>query len=85
MTTESIRERFEAWHLKQLELGGGFFYEKETGFEAWKAATLAERERCAKVCELKALEGITAKEANREDIRQIVCGTVCAEAIRRGE
>jgi len=46
------------------------------------AAVLAERETCAKLCDSKSTEGITALGPSVSDLRQIVCGTVCADAIR---
>lgn len=50
--SESMRERFEAWY-------DAFAFRRDfnkygpsgAAFEVWQAATLAERERCAKVCE----------------------------------
>jgi len=40
------KEAFEAWH-------GGVYrgQHADIAWAAWQAATLAERERCAKVCE----------------------------------
>ena len=77
----AMRKVFEAWHSSQgqaepeleriYELSEEGMNElvKETMFEAWQAATLAERERCAKVCEVLNFE----------------LGHNCADAIRAGE
>jgi hypothetical protein len=42
------REAFEEWAELQ---GFGHLVSKQMAFDAWQAATLAERERCAKVRE----------------------------------
>lgn len=60
--TVTQREAFEAWQLSRKPS-----YPAE--WEAWQAATAAERERCAKVCE-------------RE--RMVRGGEVFAAEIRRG-
>lgn len=50
MNDESMRERFEAW-LKSRNGDPMFWNTSDAMFAAWQAATLAERERAAKVCE----------------------------------
>lgn len=50
MNDESMRERFEAW-LKSCNCDPLYQHTVDAMFSAWQAATLAERERAAKVCE----------------------------------
>lgn len=78
MTTESMRARFEAFILYWT--GQDINYHTRVGtvglmfsWEAWQAATLAERDRCAAVCDLQwtLTSGHVAKQ--------------CAEAIRKGD
>ena len=50
------REAFEAWagndFCFDLNLDGSYeVWRTDCAWQAWQAATLAERERCAKVCE----------------------------------
>jgi hypothetical protein len=44
-------ERFENWFAIELEKGSLYLADKEDCFWLWQAATKAERERCAKICE----------------------------------
>lgn len=69
MTTESMRERFEAW-LTSINGGPMYWNTSDAMLAAWQAATLSERERCAKVCEQ--INGSNWAPAQ------------CAEAIRKG-
>ena len=68
MTSE---EQFEArfWHLAGIP--------KIAAWQAWQAATAAERERCAKVCE----SGINSTSSYRWESAV----NWCADAIRKGE
>lgn len=43
-------EAFEAW-FKELYIREGFVSSKVELYAAWRAAMVAEREACAKVCE----------------------------------
>ena len=71
--TGRLREAFEAWHkskfgdtssfLTMHNPDGSYVYVQDE-WEVWQAAALAERERCAKVCEEKA-EWISAIEKCR--------------------
>ena len=64
------KEAFEAWFQARWP---EFAHPTTSAFEIWQAATAAERERCAKVC-----DGIG--DGNRwSDAHS------CADAIRRGE
>ena len=59
--TDKDREAFEAWvgkglHLEQIPTGAPFAGDyrsivMQTRWDAWKAATALERERCARVAE----------------------------------
>ena len=42
---------FENWFAIELEKGSLYLADKEDCFWLWQAATKAERERCAKICE----------------------------------
>lgn len=73
MTTESMRERFEAWYdAFELRRVYDKYGPSGAAFEVWQAATLAERERCSKICDVQwtLTSGHVAKQ--------------CAEAIRKG-
>ena len=63
----NTRDAFEAWCLAPRD---SQFY--ITAFQAWQAATLAERERCAKIC-----------DAAMED--WYFSGLRCAAEIRKGK
>lgn len=84
MTDREAREAFEAWVgkglcLEQIPTGAPFAGDyrsivMQTRWDAWQAATEAERERCAKVCEAYAIDQhalykgkppYTGKEAQR--------------------
>jgi hypothetical protein len=64
MTTDTLRQAFEAWrdeftsdHYKNTDNDEWKYADnEELLFQAWQAATLAERERCAKVCEAYAID-----------------------------
>ena len=52
--TDKMREAFEAWCVAFCDgmlLDDGNQWAKLAALTAWQAATLAERERCALVCE----------------------------------
>ena len=60
MSNEQMRKDFEAWDSEQFDIHADLYSMNDGGyrdrlikcrFHAWQAATLAERERCAKVCE----------------------------------
>lgn len=72
MNDESMRERFEAW-LKSRNGDPMFWNTSDAMFAAWQAATLAERERAAKVCEK--LDAFDMDDP----------GSTAAAAIRKGE
>ncbi len=64
------KEAFEAWFAARWP---EFAHPTTSAFEIWQAATAAERERCAEIC-----DGIG--DGNRwSDAHS------CADAIRRGE
>lgn len=64
------KEAFEAWFQARWP---EFAHPTTSAFEIWQAATAAERERCAEIC-----DGIG--DGNRwSDAHS------CADAIRRGE
>lgn len=73
------RDEFEAWVIRD----GGYLNDADdaakaarlTASRAWQAATAAERERCAKVCDAIAYEW---RGANSQSVQ-------CADAIRKGE
>jgi len=78
MSDEAMRAAFEAWWETNGQFGraGGGEYEKTFAFNAWQAATLAERERAAKVCD----------ELDRIDRPSYeITATDCANWIRTGE
>lgn len=64
---------FKTWWDKSV-FSCGLPLHQSTARAAWEAATLAERERCAKVCE----------EIVKADHLKII-GKAFAEAIRKGE
>jgi len=64
---------FKEWWDKTA-FSCGLPLHKSTARSAWEAATLAERERCAKVC-----DGI-ADKLNGGGVAKM-----CAEAIRKGD
>jgi hypothetical protein len=45
------RAAFEAWWSDPAAPEGPLFTTEQHCWQAWQAATLAERERCAKVCD----------------------------------
>ena len=61
------RKAFEAWAGKRERASTTAAW--DYAFKAWQAATLAERERCAQVCEA---------------VRIVMDGEVFAAAIRKG-
>jgi len=62
------REAFEAWWSDPAAPEGPLFTTEQHCWQAWQAATLAERERCAKVC----------------DANPTMIGALIAAAIRKG-
>lgn len=74
--TASDRKAFEAWfnafNIKEMP---EYQTIRDFSFAAWQAATAAERERCAKVCDAIAYEW---RGANSQSVQ-------CADAIRKGE
>lgn len=77
MTTEAMRAAFEAW----CAIGNPSYRSDDDStvnrrdWRVWQAATLAERERCAKVCD----------ELDRVDRPgHEITASDCAAAIRRG-
>lgn len=74
------RKAFEAWAQQDFDLterdGGYESWRTDCAFAAWQAATLAERERAAKVCEDEA-----AKWRGEQDITDF---KLCAAEIRKG-
>ena len=79
--TNQTRKNFEAWaKIKNYELlksgGGSYLYiQANIAWKAWQAATLAERERCARVCEKRSM-GVREPE----DVEALDC----AAEIRQG-
>ena len=74
--TAPDREAFEEWvnafNIKEMP---EYQTIRDFSFAAWQAATAAERERCAKVCDAIAYEW---RGANSQSVQ-------CADAIRKGE
>jgi hypothetical protein len=74
---------FEAWWQEKGQFGraGGGEYEKTFAFNAWQAATAAERERAAKVC-----KDYANKHAKDDDDSKAQAWMMlqCAAAIRSG-
>lgn len=68
------RKAFEAWAGKRERASTTAAW--DYAFKAWQAATLAERERAAKVCEDEA-----AKWRGEQDITDF---KLCAAEIRKG-
>lgn len=106
MTTESMRERFEAHMLRlnactrlarQNESVGGEYrtISVERAWQQWQAATLAERERAAKVCEklrddhCKATQDVPYKadrcHPDDPSCEYVDAWGMAAEAIRKGK
>ena len=71
MTNEAMRAAFEAWWDKprSKDVNGNSVDNRRDPLTVWKAATAAERERCAKVC---------------EDMSFYESPSDCADAIRQG-
>ena len=69
------REAFDTWALSPAPDAWWGLSERERLFLAWQAATAAERERCAKVCDAIAHDW---RGANSQSVQ-------CAGAIRKGE
>ena len=69
------REAFDTWALSPAPDAWWGLSERERLFLAWQAATAAERERCAKVCDAIAYEW---RGANSQSVQ-------CADAIRKVE
>ena len=67
------KEAFEAWAGKREKYHT--IREWDAMHRAWQAATAAERERCAKVCESLGMTTSGIYERNQD----------CADAIRKGE
>lgn len=76
MTPDPIREAFETWYteLNPRESRQGITW------DAWQAATLAERERCAKACE----ESWPSMHAHWGPGQARAACEECAAAIRKG-
>jgi hypothetical protein len=51
------REAFDAWWDFPTKPQGRLFTTEQHAWQAWQAATSAERERCATVCETLGTEG----------------------------
>ena len=89
MTTEAMRAAFEAdagpmgFDMRRQEIAvpepWAEYVDLDTGhrWAGWQAATLAERERCAKVCDEQARECLDGEAANSCEY--------CADAIRKGD
>lgn len=69
---EAFEEWFNAFNIKEMP---EYQTIRDFSFAAWQAATAAERERCAKVCDAIAYEW---RGANSQSVQ-------CANAIRKGE
>lgn len=69
---EAFEEWFNAFNIKEMP---EYQTIRDFSFAAWQAATAAERERCAKVCDAIAYEW---RGANSQSVQ-------CADAIRKGE
>lgn len=79
MTTEAMRAAFEAW----CAIGNPSYRSDDDStvnrrdWRVWQAATLAERERCAKVCD---------EQEERESYGHAKHAVgACAEDIRKGD
>ena len=89
MTTEAMRAAFEAW-FSTLDYGligadrngDGYIYAPATmHWESWKAATAAERERAALVCEALTV----ALDNGGKPYKREASASQCAAAIRSGK
>ena len=69
---KTFKEWFNAFNIKEMP---EYQTIRDFSFAAWQAATAAERERCAKVCDAIAYEW---RGANSQSVQ-------CADAIRKGE
>ena len=69
---EAFEEWFNAFNIKEMP---EYQTIRDFSFAAWQAATAAERERCAKVCDAIAHDW---RGANSQSVQ-------CANAIRKGE
>jgi hypothetical protein len=69
---EAFEEWFNAFNIKEMP---EYQTIRDFSFAAWQAATAAERERCAKVCDAIAHDW---RGANSQSVQ-------CAGAIRKGE
>lgn len=69
------REAFDTWALSPAPDAWWGLSERERLFLAWQAATAAERERCAAICDAIAHDW---RGANSQSVQ-------CANAIRKGE
>ena len=87
------REAFDAWFQARWP---EFAHPTTSAFEIWQAATAAERERCAKVCDALCVDyGSRYNNTPQNERRPARVSTytkgvsvgagLCAEAIRRGE
>lgn len=82
MNTKSMRERFEAWYdAFEFRRDYDEYGPSGAAFEVWQAATLAERERAANVCEELAnlMESGAGEKEPGHRLRQ------AARNIRKGE
>ena len=89
--TEQIRDDFEVWaKLKNYDLlksgGGSYLYvQANIAWKAWQAATKAERERCAKVCEAwNTAHAKATGDCKISDCDMMSAVQDCAAAIRQG-
>ena len=81
----NTRETFEAWHRKVFALPDWYYaplykdnfpsIDVKAHYQVWQAATAAERERCAALCESLGTATNGIYERNQK----------CADAIRSGE
>ena len=74
---------YQEWISKQYEDGRGPCWQPSTR-DAWEAATLAERERCAKLCDEIEAKAMANDKFSRSDIEfgKAAAAEACAEAIR---
>lgn len=89
MTPEQERARDEAWHVAKLKIFDGassteYEYARAGWDAAWSAATAAERERCAKVCEQWSKDERTASSFGADNYSYTALDDVAA-AIRTGD
>ena len=99
MTEQSCKD-FEAWiskgcgDLSKFGNGNHIHYQNSAvnnAWTGWQAATKAERERCARVCELIKETALTTQTGPADDLSNVMLRQIahmgagaCADLIRQG-